>query len=95
MKKIMKTAATYTGIAAIALMMGTAVIGCTVQGPAGPPGMSGAPGATGAQGSQGDPAPANPTVTKSYNSTTTTSNDSYAFFFNDRATTEKTSTQNY
>jgi hypothetical protein len=76
MKKIIRTAATYTAIGTLAILMGTAVIGCKetvkeepVQGATGAPGAT---GATGAQGSQGETAPANPSVSEKSATTTTT-----------------------
>jgi len=62
MKKNLRNVATYTAIGAVALLMGTAAIGCketvreetsTTQGPAGAPGAAGANGAAGATGAQG------------------------------------------
>ena len=76
MRKILKTAVTYTAMGAFALLMGAAAIGCTetirepaVQGPPGPTGMTGATGAQGADAVA-------PTVSKSstYDSTTTSNN---------------------
>jgi hypothetical protein len=92
MKNILKTVASYSAIGALAIMMGTAVIGCekeTVQGPAGAPGASGATGATGPQGETALPNPA--MSEKSEKSTiTTTANDVPG---TGSSTTEKSSTK--
>jgi hypothetical protein len=94
MKKIIRTAATYTAIGTLALLMGTAAIGCketvreeAVQGPAG------APGATGAAGAQGEAAPANPSVSEKSDSSTTTTTKNGMPGTGSSTTTEKSSTQ--
>jgi hypothetical protein len=93
MKNILKTVASYTAIGALAILMGTATIGCkeTVQGPAGAPGAS---GANGAPGAQGDAAPANPAMSeKSDKSTTTTTTANDVPGTGSSTTTQKSSTK--
>lgn len=96
MKNIFRTVAGYTAIGTLALLMGTAVVGCerdTVQGPAGAPGAAGANGAPGVQGSQGEAAPANPAMSEKSEKTTTTTSSNDVPGTGSSTTTEKSSTK--
>ncbi len=92
MKNILTTVASYAAIGALALLMGTAAIGCkeTVQGPTG---ATGASGATGATGAQGETAPANPAMSEKSEKSTTTTTANDVPGTGSSTTTEKSSTK--
>jgi len=94
MKNIIRTVASYTAIGTLALLMGTATIGCNKEeATQGPAGATGASGATGATGAQGDTAPAAPAMSEKSDKSTTTTTSNDVPGTGSSTTTEKSSTK--